>query len=358
MKKRPIRILFITVRSDIGGGPKHLFDLASSLNNLNGFDISIAAPIEEPFFEKFSSLTNKVISIPKRRFSLIKYLQLLIHCKSNEVQIVHSHGRGAGVYSRLLGLFGIKVVHTFHGIHKTPNLSGTLKIATDRFLKRLTHHFICVSEDEKKMTQSYNLAVKEVLSVVENGVDIEKIHKKDRSPNDDLIVFGTLARLNYQKGLDIALMLISKLDIPFKFLIAGDGEDGKELKEACQKLGLNEKVIFIGAVSHPHQLFDQIDGYLSTARWEGLPLSVLEAMSYPLPCLLSNVTGHKQLAEEGSVVLFDLKDQDSFASGINKLKKNKGFYEKEALRFVRENHSLELMLKKTIEVYNKTLSSE
>jgi glycosyltransferase involved in cell wall biosynthesis len=358
VKTKPIKILLISVRSDIGGGPKHLLDLANGLVKSLMFEVTIAAPNEKPFFQLFSSLTDNIITIPKRRFSILKFLQILIHCKSREIQLVHSHGRGAGIYSRPLSCFGIKVVHTFHGIHKTPNLTGTIKIFTDRILRNLTHQFICVSKDEKKIALAHEIGLKEIINVVENGVDIEKIHKKDRVTTETVTTFGMLARLNYQKGIDLALEFISKINFPFKLLIAGDGEDEEELKKTCNHLGLNEKVSFIGPVSRPQDLFDQVDAYLSTARWEGLPLSVLEAMSYPLPCLLSKVTGHIQLASEDSVVLFDLDNPESLISGIKELKKNKGHYEKEGLRYVRKNHSIELMLQKTIEVYKKTLSSE
>jgi glycosyltransferase involved in cell wall biosynthesis len=354
-ESRKINILMISARSDVGGGPKHLYDLSRTLKLSNSFSISIASPDDSPFGDKFKHISDHFLDIPKRSFTLVTYIKLLLHCREFDIDVIHSHGRGAGIYSRLLSLFGYKVIHTFHGIHHTPNFTGTIKVLADRILAPLTDQFICVSDDEKIKALDYRFASIERTNVIQNGIDIDSIHDtNNRGTTKGIKTIGTLARLNYQKGLDIAIKHMSELDLPIKLLIAGDGEEKETLLALIEKYSVQGKVEFIGMVAHPSELFEKIDAYISTARWEGLPLSVLESMAYPNACLLSNVTGHKQLSKNGSCVLFDLNDFQSFRLGIEKLLISKKEIEKKALLLVRKDFGLEMMVQKTSKVYQKT----
>jgi len=113
-----IKILHISSRADFGGGPEHLFQLLKSAKNK--MDVFAACPNDFPYYEKYRELLgkDKIIIIPHRKFSPSVFVKLISFITGNGINIVHSHGKGAGIYSRLLYLFtNIKVVHTFHGLH-------------------------------------------------------------------------------------------------------------------------------------------------------------------------------------------------------------------------------------------------
>lgn len=346
------KILLITSRADVGGGPKHLFDLISDLKKRDNYQIFTAAPDEEPFASKYRNASFRFIPLPKRKFTLFSFFRLLIICKSNEITLVHSHGRGAGVFSRLLGLFSIKVIHTFHGAHKTDDFLGFLKVTLDKVLKNLTNKFICVSNDEKLKVIELGMAFSESITVIENGINVSEIHSSNtREKKSEVKTFGTLARLNHQKGLDLAINYFSKLGENFQLLIAGEGEDQEKLLHLIKENNVQDRVKLIGNVGRPSELFEQIDAYISTARWEGLPIAVLEAMAYPNACILSNVTGHGPFIENGACLSFELNCYDSFKVAIEEVQSKKDLLEERSYALVKRRFDLKEMVNKVEEVY-------
>lgn len=114
-----MNVLYITVRSDFGGGPRHIDQLVEWMpKDINVF---MAYPKDGcPYGLRWES-NNRIketIFIPYRKFSLKSLSKLKHFIKDNKIDIVHSHGNGAGIYSRLLKILcpSVAVIHTFHGI--------------------------------------------------------------------------------------------------------------------------------------------------------------------------------------------------------------------------------------------------
>ena len=137
--RAPPRILLITARADHGGGPRHILDLLKSFRAPH-FVFFIAAPNQEPYFPQFKNLSHGTLEIPPRSFSVLTLFKLLRFVRLHEVNVVHSHGRGAGLYSRILALLfyfqqrPTRVLHTFHGIHREKSFKGRLKTCLDCLL--------------------------------------------------------------------------------------------------------------------------------------------------------------------------------------------------------------------------------
>ncbi|MBU6154718.1 MAG: glycosyltransferase, partial [Bdellovibrionales bacterium] len=98
------RILMISARADHGGGQKYLLELVRAINEQ--VDVFIAAPDEAPYGPKFRELSKDFFALPHRAFRLGVLIRLLIWARRHRIEIIHSHGRGAGYYSRLLYFFG------------------------------------------------------------------------------------------------------------------------------------------------------------------------------------------------------------------------------------------------------------
>jgi glycosyltransferase involved in cell wall biosynthesis len=341
------KVLFITLRSDTGGGPKHLLDLTS---NLSDVEINIAAPMEEPFGKLFKEKAKEFIELKHRSFSIVSFFKILLFCKEKNIECVHSHGRGAGIYSRLLNFFGIKVVHTFHGAHFEDTLIGRVKVFVDKLFKNSVNHYICVSQDEKKKASEIGILGSKPVTIINNGVSIpEKISPMSLDVENETIVFGTLARLSYQKGIDQLIEFLKNKDFPsnWQFVIAGDGEDSEILKSKVNSYDLNDRIKFLGNITTPLNFLESIDIYFSTSRWEGLPLGVLEAMSLKKPCILSNVEGHVEFNKYGEAVLL-YKD---FLTDCHRIVDNKDKYSNLAFTLVADKFSVEEMAKETEKTY-------
>ncbi len=345
-----MKVLFISSRADIGGGPKHLLDLLSS-TTYRKVEKFVALPFGYELSSQIISQTKKAIPIPHRRFSLIAFFTLLLFCRENGVQLIHTHGRGAGLYGRLLTLFGLKVVHTFHGIHHEKTLIGEIKLLMDRFLSSLTDYYICVSDDERQ-TAIHSKVCRQA-NVIPNGV-----HFPPANPyvTKDSFNVGLLARLSYQKGIDILIKhLKEEQNSPVTINIAGAGEEEEKLKEQAQ--GLNG-LKFLGKTLDPNGFLKECDIFLSSSRWEGFPLSVLEAMAQGLPCLLPNVTGHGLFKERGAALFYDLHSAQDLREKLELLKNDssaRSKFSRAGYQLIKEELNIEIMAKKTISVYQEAI---
>ena len=135
-----------------------------------------------PYASVYNRLSCEWIVLPHRRFSLISFFKLLKFCVKHKIKVVHSHGRGAGIYSRFLKIFikNIKVIHTFHGINFNNTFAGKLKVFVDRTLNYFTSTLVFVSDSELEEARNLNLLKKknEQNKVIYNGINILEIRKK------------------------------------------------------------------------------------------------------------------------------------------------------------------------------------
>ena len=318
-------ILFISARSDIGGGPKALFDQARKIREISpNARLYFAAPAVGHYAALYRNLGDDFFELPFRSFSPRSLLGLLQFTRKNRIQIIHSHGRGAGIYSRILGLFGFSVIHTFHGVHKPKNLSDFVKLLVDILLARNTDFFITVSRQEEELAQHYHLLGGKPCEWITNGINFDEFRassttgKHNAIPeNDKHIILGSLSRLDYQKGNDILIRhfeSLHKQHPQFHLYIAGAGKEMPKLIALVQHLGMNESVRLIGEITDAALFLNSIDIYVSASRGEGLPISILEALAMGKRCVISDVSGHRDLGEY--CTLFHLDDADDFVHKI------------------------------------------
>ena len=122
-------------------------------------------------------------------------------------------------------------------------------------------------------------------------------------------VIIAVGRLCPQKAMDTALEAIALLKhsgrVPgLQLLVCGDGEERRQLEFQAHELGLGNTVHFLGIRADIPQLLSACDAFISTSRHEGMPLSVLEALSAGLPCVLSAIPEHYELAARMPGCLF------------------------------------------------------
>lgn len=353
-----MKVIHLTSRADYGGGPEHIYLLIKHLNSLNVQNY-IACPNEEPYKYKFESITAREhhFELPHRKFSITSLLHLAKYINKNNIDIIHSHGKGAGSYSRVLKILtGKKVIHTFHGFHIGEYSKLTKKVYCfyESLCSFVTDFAICVSQNElRAISESIRLSR---VRVVDNGVNVPNFKNLSKYSNKTVIA---VSRFDYQKNtveLIQAAKLIEKIDPEVNFLILGDGHGRSRIEQESQNIN---NVTFLGNKPNPRQYFRKAHLFVNTSRWEGLPIAPLEAMSEGLPCILSDVVGNNAIKSENYCnVYYQSGDSQGLAQKIiNELEDLTLLREKgiSARNMVIDKFSAEAMALKTKKIYEDVL---
>lgn len=348
------KILYISVRSDFGGGPRHLAQLIDKLECK--YEIYVACPYGEPYGTIWRHDDNiKVVDIPYRKFSFFTLLKLIKLVRKANIQIVHSHGNGAGIYSRLLKLIcpNLRVVHTYHGISDTyaSALKAVASIIIGRILSPFADKYICVSNGEKKMAISRHFSYNSNTVVIYNGIDDP--HHVARNVPMKPLNFISLSRFDFQKNMG-AMYQIAKVfkdDERIAFTWVGDGDDKERLEKAAKNEHVN--ITFTGFSTTPSEYLEQADWYISTSRFEGLPYGLIEATSLGLPILASDVKGNNEVVcNNYNGFLF--QSENEAIERIKEILNDKYDYQQlsqNSIIYFRENFTEEKMIEKLCELY-------
>lgn len=363
------KILLISLRADVGGGPKHL---DSVFQNLKGqFDFFIASPNDFPYGQKWCcELEKKFFQLPHRRFSISVFIKLIFFVWKNHISLVHAHGKGAGIYARLIKIFlpKTKIIFTWHGLHidKYNSFEKFIYILLERFLSIFTDFFINVSESERKICLQNNIYKIDKSIVINNGIkddyknsDKNILRKELNLPLDKFIIIN-VSRFDKKNNLR-DFILISSLFTSYPeilFLICGDGEEKQNILSMSEKLNL-KNILLTGFITNPVEYLSASDIYLSTSLSEGLPYSLLEASMCKLPIIASDVRGNNEIVSNNTNgFLFSLNNISQAAEYILKLKNDKDNYQRfsdNARKIFLDKFAEQKMILKLKEVYEKII---
>jgi glycosyltransferase involved in cell wall biosynthesis len=304
----------ISVRADHGGGPRHIELL---LQNLPAdVEASVACPDEQPYRSRFEHLVRgRAFTIPHRRFDPGAALRLAGYVRRQGVDVIHAHGKGAGPYARVAAMLtGRPSVHTPHGVQvsRYGDFARKLYSLYENGTAAWVDHVVFVSDEECEVAREAGLWSRTPHSVIPNGVD-EVVDKRRESLRvagrrslgvaDGRVIIVTLSRFDFQKNMQEAYE-VAKASPDCLFVWIGDGDDAAELSRRARDEGV-DNLRFLGKLDDPASILAAADVYFSSARWEGLPLAVLEAMAMGLPVIASEVTGHREIVgDSGGGLLY------------------------------------------------------
>ncbi len=330
--KSQINVILITSRSDIGGGPKHVFELSKFLSPK--LVLSVCSPLTPPYGSAFNGIGEDHIYCPHRKFSFKTFYKLLLKGLHDRNTIFHSHGRGAGIYTKALSLLGFKCVHTFHGVHQSNSLKGKLKLFFDKLFSYYINHFIAVSPDELEISLHLGLSNNSNSLVIPNKF-LPTNNRKASSTS--ILNLGILSRLDPHKNNIEAVnnfILLQQENPNLKLLIGGDGPEKAELQKLCDSCDTTDSITLLGEIKDITNFFDKIDLLVSFSKGEGLPYVILEAFDNGVPCLVSDVPGHTSLVSPN--YRFKLGNFNSFRAKFEKIKNDQDIVIQEQYRILKD----------------------
>ena len=321
---RPFSVLFCTVRADWGGGPEHLYQLLRHLPA--GVEAHVACPPgDEPYARRFANLVGdgRCLAIPHRAFSLAALLRMVRYVRANRIDVLHSHGKGAGLYVRLAALLsGKPCVHTFHGLHLDHyGRMARLAYATlERALGLATARCITVSGSERQRVLAERFCPPGRVVTIPNGVVMPDAPARPAAGPPFPVVH--ISRFDVAKNSAFIVSLLAELRRrrrhgDFTFIVVGEGDGRAPVQEALRGMGLEDRVEFTGFQRVPARYFEGALCYLSCSRWEGMPLSVMEALAHGLPAIASDVRGNVDVVlHDLNGLLYPLDDAPAAAGAL------------------------------------------
>ena len=357
-------LLMISSTSIKGGGPEHMFKLGTNL--LNEFKIFYALPKTKEYSEFLNN--NNYIEINERKITIEDIFKLSQFIKLNSIDIIHAHGKGAGLLGRLLKLFVGKVlIYTFHGIHLKFYSKSIKKIYLiyENVFGRIDSMKIFVSESEKEYAKKNNLKInRSNYSIINNSVsdlrtidcnlDQKNINASININNNSKNIIS-VCRLVEQKNI-FEILKIAKLLPNYNFIILGNGPLFSDIKNYLLKENI-KNIYTPGLIKNVFKYLYASRIYLSTSFYEGLSISMLEAMSIGLPVIASNVVGNVDAIEHSkSGYLYDLGKINSVVKYIQNIMENeKLFFElsKHSQLRQRKYFSTKKMISAYLKIYKR-----
>lgn len=248
-------------------------------------------------------------------------MHILFHRKP---QAVHVHNIGPGMFTPLLRLMGLKVVMTYHSANyehaKWGRLARTLLRLCESISLRCSHRIIFVN---KFQMQKYSTRVQKKSTYIANG-----IHRVTRTPDTQFLEKHGIAsgeyllgvgRLTPEKGFEYLVQAASSLPQVKQVVIAGNSDHDTTYYEQLKDLDTAHKVIFTGYTTGEdlRQLYSHARMFVLSSVVEGFPLVMLEAMSYGLPLVVSDIPA-SHLVELPHDRYFECRNAQSLAQVLEK----------------------------------------
>lgn len=307
-----------------------------------------------------------------------KHLDAFIHSFTSsfhsifqDYDVIHYHALGPSVFCWLPKIFQYKVVVTLHGLDwQRGKWGGFAKVFlkfTERTATYIPDKTIVVSKAQKEyFERKYGREV----TYIPNGVDIPQrklpsgiIKEKYGLNGEDYLLW--MGRLTPEKRVDWLIKAFKEIEsrIPnLKLVIAGGSSATDEYVRKLKELvGDDERIIFTGYVvgQEKEELFGNALLFILPSYLEGLPIALLEAMSYRLSCLVSDISPHREVIGEGvDGFLFQSNNFSDFVRklggllGSSKELRNIG---ENARRKVEKEYNWDEVVDKTEDVYKELI---
>ena len=252
-------------------------------------------------------------------FSLAATFKLYSELNKFRPDIVHTHLMACMYSAPWILLHKVKMLHTLHSIPQAENNFKIRKIVTCFLYKTKKAIPIAISYENQKLVANYYGLKREAVEVISNPVITEKYYHNENDENSITLI--TVGRLSKEKNQIMMIRVLAELlkgysDI--RLVIVGNGKEREYLEQEAIKLGVKENISFTGMVTDVENYLCNADIFLLSSLYEGVPLSILEAMAAGLPIVSTNVGGIKDIVTDNGI-LVPSEDVDKMKEAIIEL---------------------------------------
>ncbi len=363
---RNIRILHL-ISGDLWAGAEVMaFNLLRSLNEFPDIDLQVILLNDGRLADELRSLGIAVQIVDEKQHSFWKiYQDIQAIIGTNRPDIIHAHRYKENLLAFMLSkrCRKVKLISTLHGLPEVagrrPGLITRLKSRTNFFLlAKFFTKTVAVSNDiGSSLIDHFGFAHKRV-AAIHNGMRLPPLPSfsvRDGQP----FVIGSSGRLfpikDYPLMIEIARVIAASGTTDIRFELAGDGPERGELERLIHSYGLQDLFILRGHQDDMDSFYRGLNVYINTSVHEGIPMTILEALSHGLPVIAPAVGGIVEIVENGvEGFLIEGRNPQDFAAKCLQLYEDAELSElmsKAARKRAERDFSADIMAERYYQIY-------
>ncbi len=366
--------------------------IAHILHAVGGVDVSLRFILENINTDRFENIVvhgkndTKDIYIDRnsnplneykvsifRDISLLRDIKALISVykivKKERPNLIHCHSTKGGIIGRIVGyLLNINVLHTpqaFSFLSTDNVFKKRIYLVLEKLFKFKNSYLLASSNSERKLAiQKVKYLSNQVLlfnNSIEPLDNISELTIKKTWPDEYICTVG---RPSFQKNIELMIKVLQEVNKTkcTHLVIMGVGYHSDKLsivQKLIKELNLESTVTLLNWTSREN-VFNIIKGsklYVSTARYEGLPYSVIEALALSKPCVVSNCDGNRDLiTNDYNGFVIDNENIEEFSKKIKLLFQDDELlkkFSKNALKSFEENYNIKKNISTLEEIYSE-----
>lgn len=322
-----MKIVLCVGDSGVGGIQRHVIDIAASLRS-SGNEVVVLLQKEGPLTQELEKKEIETRIFPDLHLTWRSWAtfcamgQIYRALQEFKPDILHIHDLPplfVFVANALLGKKKAQSVFTFHGLDllaegwKGSRVKRLLWYLYVRLCVRFADRVVFITEKDRQRAQKIGIVRKTQRNTViyngiaraEKSVSKEETRKKlgefiGKPLSENVFVIGTIARLHYQKNIELLIRASVGLDAKTCHLcVIGDGPEREKLLQLRRELGQEEMITLGQGHMHAAEFLEAFDAFVLPSRYEGLPYVLLEAAEAKIPIIASDVDGVKEFISPG-----------------------------------------------------------
>lgn len=335
------KILYCITKGNFGGAQRYVYDLATNLNKVD-YEIVVLCGEGEVLPKKLEDSHIRVVRLKsmKRDMSFLNelksFMELYKIFKQEKPDVIHLNSSKMGGSGAFIGrLAGIKkIIFTAHGFAFNEERSFISKknLLFFHWVTILLTDTTIIVSDKTMKDIDYLPFMKDKLVKIYNGIDTgldyfdqekarSEIVIRDKNINiENKTVLLSIGELHKNKGYDLFIPALKKLEKDFVYFIIGDGEERNNLYNLIESNGLRDKVFLLGRIENAYQYIKAADIFVLPSRTEAFPYVLLESGLAGACVLASNVGGISEVIEDDyNGILFDVNNEEDMVHKVNML---------------------------------------
>lgn len=241
--------------------------------------------------------------------------------------LVHAHSSKAGLLARYAcHKTRLPCLFTAHGwafSEGVPQLRRLIAWLAEKVCAGLGNTIVNVSTYDRDLALRCQVGHSSQHRVIHNGIPDLLQDTSPKTPKKTTPIIVMVARFSAQKNQALLIQAFAKLKPPVNLCLIGGGPLKASCVELAQELGVVERIDFVGDSNQVNKLLAQADVFVLTTHYEGLPLTIIEAMRARLPVVANAVGGIPELIKDGVTgVLLHTPTPEAVADALKNLLDN------------------------------------